>query len=356
MATWQTRRTSLRYAINALPHDHSVAANTDPGGVVTKVELLNWLCKTLDASGHVVEAYIQLICHHLNNKPRYHANYALYQDHAFYTQVVESDGLPAGLEAAFQMLRNSGYSLATFRQAQWFFVPMHYDHHSTLLVISPLNHTVEMLDCTIRGVHINDVVFVCILRWIRHELGPHWNQEAWRILADEAPQQLTGLKNRCGIFTCLYAASIARRTTLRPSSYNLVDFEEQRYLVAQELVDGNFNRSASRYHIGHLDRPATAPFVAPSPAVSEKVRSRTGNFDHLRTLEELNALCESTTMATPNGGVVKRYHGHNTWAPRLSVRDDDTVGGRVVPVTDRVENFIEQLELRELAIAEGRYP
>lgn len=126
--------------------------------------------------------------------------------------------------------------------------------------------------------------------------------------------------------------------------------------MAEELIQGNLNNFANRHPIKNataVDRAATAGFQRAPEHIRHQLRSRTGHFDNIITsLRQGRAMCMAAgQVVNSQGRTVARYRGYTVWASRRALP------GRpgIAPVERRIREFIHQIELRELAIADGIY-
>lgn len=115
------------------------------------------------------------------------------------------------------------------------FIPVHSGAHWTLLVVSPIAHTIEYFDSLDRG----PGPFVKVAKdWLKQEMGKNFKEDEWRVvLADGGgPQQNNS--SDCGVFAVTTAKMVL--LGINPAAYSSSDIPLQRKRMVAELMNGGF--------------------------------------------------------------------------------------------------------------------
>lgn len=115
-------------------------------------------------------------------------------------------------------------------------------NHWTLVVVSPVNKTIEYFD----SLHFSNLNPVHTVRlWLAGELGAAFKPEEWTVKETESgqhgghgqgPSQDNG--SDCGVFACTTAKMVA--LGVDPMSYGAADMPLQRRRIVAELINGGF--------------------------------------------------------------------------------------------------------------------
>lgn len=190
-----------------------------------------------------------MICHYVNNQagligPGGALNAIpdlFFRPSRFYHNMLT---LPGGhILAAFD-LRRIGITAQVFLQIQYFFLPMALQAHWSLVVISPRDRTVEILDSTStqhnNWPHRAENVFVKVFQFLEYFLRALFVPAQWQTMHDQSPQQAADDNISCGTFVCRFAMSIACREHLDPETYQNQYLWGQRARIAREILHGRF--------------------------------------------------------------------------------------------------------------------
>lgn len=318
----------------------AIRIRSQAGGTLTNQNVDAWLDPSeinpmSDSS--VVDVYIEQVCYYVNQSrgligpdaPPGCMRAVLSQPQTFY-QTLQSDGGEIG---GSQMLRAAGISPAEFRQLEIFFVPIDFNEHSSLVVISPLDRTVELADASRRSRRAMSKIFAVVVRFLVHELGRLAGPAPWRFLHGHAPRQSSMAD--CGNYTCLFAKALALQRPLGPDTDvgQGPDGEREdglKRLVIDDLCVPEW--TARRFPMGNEDPvlrhygPDTASvpqhslFSTPDPnpdsaaVESWTFRSRTGRHDRL-TVAELCAWCRAQPeIPDQEGNMVSLMRDYEQWA------------------------------------------
>lgn len=342
-----------------------IRIRTQAGGTLTNSNVDNWLNPNEDnpmKDDKVVDVYVQQVCYYINRSRglieadgRPNAMRAvLSQPQAFYNTIFEKGGEITGSE----ILRRAGITREEFRQLEYFFMPISFNEHSCLLIISPLDHTVELADSNKRSHSAMSNIFHIVIRFLIHEVGQLTSLEPWRFLYRQVPTQ-DSMAN-CGNFTCLYAKALALQRPLTPTTdigqgpNNALEKDYLRQFVINDLEVaewtedlfpmGTVNPVQRHYGPNTTSEPQHRLFWTPDLETGRQavrlqtLRSRTGRHDHL-DMAGLSAWCQAQpSMPDKKGNMVPRMRDHEQWA-LLSLRE-----------------FIARVEERGADILNGLFP
>ncbi len=115
------------------------------------------------------------------------------------------------------------------------FIPVHSGAHWTLLVISPMAHTIEYFD-SMGGAAAPYTK--AAKDWLKQEMGKSYKEEEWKIVLPEGggPQQSNS--SDCGVFTVTTAKMVL--LGIDPTAYSSRDIPLQRKRMVAELMNGGF--------------------------------------------------------------------------------------------------------------------
>jgi hypothetical protein len=329
---------------------------TPAGGALTKAELMRWIDPAQATINRVIDVYLEQLCYHANSiraPPRVAPTRAMVaMPRAFYTTI----GPIGGEWAGRAMLRGLGISAAEFLQLEQFFIPMHMPRtHCSLVVVSPLNHTIEILDSVPRNRQVICDILQVIFRFLSLEMGP-WPGNTWRILRCKMAAVLpavTPLPNpgrntplqrtqtECCAWTCFFAKHLALHMPLDRNTdigqggsiaipfmgimaYRWANEMDMRLQIVQELFDSTRGTGWANTHpIGAF--PAVNRHVLGGPLWSQqqddfwsanasvgwlyddnvtRIRCRTGIVDRQPTKPQLVDWCRAN-----NGVITNRING-----------------------------------------------
>lgn len=265
----KTLRHLARRDINNLPGPNNrVVSYTANGYPIIRQDIQDWINAVPAENGRLVSAYIAMITRHIEtNRPNYpnHIPDVLGLPTSFYTELADV----GGPYIASQFIIDKDFTPAQFLQIQYVLVPMHFPAginlaHTNLIVISPVDRTVELLDAfTIRPTTV-EKIFIRIFHFLEVFLGNLFVPGEWRTMDNQAPQDPAGLSG-CAVYTCMFAMSIACRENLNPNSYQTLGMTRERRKIAAELMNGSLNWPFSTVHPiaahpGPVNRALQAPW------------------------------------------------------------------------------------------------
>ncbi|KAE8160983.1 hypothetical protein BDV40DRAFT_269304 [Aspergillus tamarii] len=211
-------------------HSNRRIANTLSGDPLTKKDLSTCFTPMAWLNDEVINSYLALIVDYLrrtnhNNgrgdKPRFHA----------FNTFFFSNMRDKGYQSVRRWANRAKIGGASLLDVDTVFVPVHNSAHWTLIVIKPLERTIEHFDSLGSLSHRH----VGVMKdWLRNELGPHYVEEEWRVLPSISPQQDNG--SDCGVFLLSTAKAVA--IGLEPLSYCARDIVLLRKKIVAELMAG----------------------------------------------------------------------------------------------------------------------
>ncbi|KAF9891842.1 hypothetical protein FE257_003327 [Aspergillus nanangensis] len=222
-SSWENR---VREAM-AQPPSRKIV-QTMAGESLTRRDLATCFTPAAWLNDEVINAYMDLIIAYMrrtngnagrHEKPRFHAFNSFF----------------------FSNLRDKGYTSVRrwatrakiggkdLLNVDTVFIPVHNHSHWTLIVVKPLERTIENFDSlgTVSQTHIS-----IIKGWLRNELGDLYLEDEWTVPPSDSPQQNNG--SDCGAFLLCTAKSLA--ISLEPLSYNAADIPLLRRKIVAELM------------------------------------------------------------------------------------------------------------------------
>ncbi|PKY00061.1 cysteine proteinase [Aspergillus campestris IBT 28561] len=207
-------------------------ATTLSGDPLTKKDLATCFTPMEWLNDEVINAYLGLIVDYLrrthnnagrHDKPRFHAFNSF-----FFTNLREKGY--ASVRRWATRAKIGGQSLL---EVDTVFVPVHHQHHWTLILVKPSDRTIEHFDSlgALSARHV-----ATVQTWLRGELGDSFVQSEWRVLPSRSPQQDNG--SDCGVFLLSTAKAVA--VGLEPLSYGATDTPLLRRKIVAELMNGGF--------------------------------------------------------------------------------------------------------------------
>lgn len=172
----------------------------------------------------VVEYGLQASNHKVGETPKYYAFNTF-----FYTNLREK-----GAQSVRRWATRAKIGKENLLKVERVFIPVHSGAHWTLLVVSPIAHTIEYFDS------LSGPARPYILNakaWLKEELGKLFKEEEWTVPTGSVgagPQQSNS--SDCGVFTCTNARMVV--LGVDPMAYAGSDMELQRTRMAAELLNG----------------------------------------------------------------------------------------------------------------------
>ena len=222
----------------ATPSMQEVLATTSSGNKLTRRDLgtlkvvkgrdpsHGWLNDEIISAclQQVVEYGLQASNHKAGETPKYYAFNTF-----FYTNLREK-----GAQSVKRWATRAKIGKENLLRVERVFIPVHSGAHWTLLVVSPIAHTIEYFDSLggpARPYILNAKA------WLREELGKLFKEEEWTVPTGSlgaGPQQSNS--SDCGVFTCTNARMVV--LGVDPMAYAGSDMELQRTRMVAELLNG----------------------------------------------------------------------------------------------------------------------
>lgn len=223
---WETR---VKDAM-LLPNSRKVAT-TLSGDRLTRKDLATCYTRGEWLNDEVINAYLEVLIDHLrrsnNNagrldKPRFHA----------FSTFFFSNLRDRGYQSVRRWASRAKVGGQDLLNVDSIFVPVHNQAHWTLIVVRPMDRTIEGFDSlgSVCKHHVD-----LIKTWLEGELGGNFVEEEWKVpTSSGSPQQTNG--SDCGIFTLSTAKAVA--LGVDPLSYAAGDIPLLRMKVVAELMNG----------------------------------------------------------------------------------------------------------------------
>lgn len=173
---------------------------------------------------HVVDYGLRKSNHKIGETPKYHAFNTF-----FYTNLREK-----GTQSIRSWATRAKIGKENLLNVERLFIPVHSGRHWSLIVVSPIGHTIEYFD-SLGGPAHSYILNMAV--WLRAELGKLFKEEEWTVPTGSfgaGPQQSND--SDCGVFTCTNARMIL--LGLDPMQYDGSDSEIQRTRMVAELLNG----------------------------------------------------------------------------------------------------------------------
>ncbi|KAJ5123184.1 hypothetical protein N7448_009281 [Penicillium atrosanguineum] len=179
----------------------------------------------------IINSYLGILIHYLrestgnlNDKPLFHAF------NTFFFSTLRDKGYQ-GVRRWASRAKIGGEGLL---DVDTVFIPVHGGAHWTLMVVRPMERTIEYLDSMgSRGA--NQVKKV--KEWLRGELGMKYDEDEWTVLKSNSSMQDNG--SDCGVFLLTNAKAIA--LGVEPTAFGASDTILLRRKIVAEIMNGGLN-------------------------------------------------------------------------------------------------------------------
>lgn len=205
--------------------------------IATCINHLSWL------NDEIINSYLSIIVHYLrestgnlNDRPLFHAF------NTFFFSTLRDKGYQ-GVRRWANRAKIGGEGLL---DVDTVFVPVHGGAHWTLMVVRPMERTIEYFDSMgSRGA--NQVRK--IKEWLRGELGAKYDEDEWTVLKSVSSMQDNG--SDCGVFLLTNAKAIA--LGIEPTAFGAQDTILLRRKIVAEIMNGGLHGELSPIDkAGHL--------------------------------------------------------------------------------------------------------
>ncbi|KAL4914862.1 hypothetical protein BDW62DRAFT_213152 [Aspergillus aurantiobrunneus] len=205
-------------------------ATTLSGEPLTKKDLATCYTPMAWLNDEVINSYLALIIDYLrreannagrHDKPLYHA----------FNSFFFSNLRDKGYDSVRRWATRAKIGGEDLLKVKTVFIPVHNSAHWTLIVVNPVERTIEHFDSlgSLSHRHIE-----IVKTWLRGELGGRYVDDEWTVLPSESPQQDNG--SDCGVFLLSTAKAVA--VNMQPLSYGAGDTRLLRQKIVAELMNG----------------------------------------------------------------------------------------------------------------------
>ncbi|KAJ5782670.1 Peptidase C48 SUMO/Sentrin/Ubl1 [Penicillium paradoxum] len=195
--------------------------------IITCIRPFAWL------NDEIINAYLGLLVQYLrllngnlgpNDRPRFHAFNTF-----FYSTLRDK-----GYQSVQRWAKRAKIGGEGLLDVDTVFIPVHESSHWTLMVVRPVERTIEYLDSLgSRGLR----QVKNIKQWLRGELGPKYKDEEWTVLPSVSSQQDNG--SDCGVFLLTNAKAIA--VGVDPAAFGPSHIPLLRRKIVAELMNGGLH-------------------------------------------------------------------------------------------------------------------
>jgi Ulp1 family protease len=195
--------------------------------IATCIKPLAWL------NDEIINAYLTVLVQYLrhstgntapNERPKFHAF------NTFFYSTLRDKGYQ-GVRRWANRAKIGGEALL---DVDTVFIPVHQASHWTLIVVRPMDRTIEYFDSLgARGVREVEV----IKKWLHGELGDKFDPEEWTFLPSVSSQQDN--MSDCGVFLLVNAKAIA--LGIEPTAFGASDTVDLRMKIVAELMNGGLH-------------------------------------------------------------------------------------------------------------------
>lgn len=179
----------------------------------------------------IINSYLAVLVHYLrqstgnlNEAPRYHAFNTF-----FYSNLRDR-----GYQAVRRWASRAKIGGEALLNVDTVFVPVHERAHWTLMVVRPMDRTIEYFD-SLGGAGAKQVR--AIKEWLHGELGPKFDEDEWTVLPSKSSHQDNG--SDCGVFLLTNAKAIA--LGIEPTAFGPGDTTLLRRKIVAELMNGGLH-------------------------------------------------------------------------------------------------------------------
>lgn len=223
MKVSEAMRTLQGYAVARSPSGDDLYQKD----IATCIKPLAWL------NDEIINAYLTVLVQYLrqttgntapNERPKFHAF------NTFFYSTLRDKGYQ-GVRRWANRAKIGGEALL---DVDTVFIPVHQASHWTLMVVRPVDRTIEYFDSLgARGVREVEV----IKKWLLGELGTKFDAEEWTFLPSVSSQQDN--MSDCGVFLLINAKAIA--LGIEPTAFGANDTVDLRVKIVAELMNGGLH-------------------------------------------------------------------------------------------------------------------
>lgn len=195
--------------------------------IITCTRPLAWL------NDEIINSYLELLTHYLrqlrqnlgpSDRPLFHS-FSTY----FYPKLREK-----GYEGIQRWVKRAKIGGEQLLNVDTVFIPVHEINHWTLMVVRPVDRTIEYFD-SLGSSGAAQVKW--IKKWLRGELGSKYKEDEWTVLGSVSSQQDNG--SDCGVFLLTNAKAIA--LGIEPTAFGPSHIKLLRRKIVAELMNGGLH-------------------------------------------------------------------------------------------------------------------
>ncbi|BCS29548.1 SUMO protease ULP1 [Aspergillus puulaauensis] len=212
-----------------MPNNRKIV-DTLSGDPLTKRDLASCFTPMAWLNDEVINSYLAVIIDYLrrennndgrHDKPRYHA----------FNSFFFSNLRDKGYDSVRRWATRAKIGKNDLLNVDTVFIPVHNNSHWTLIVVKPVDKTIEHFDSlgSLSRRHVG-----VVKTWLKGELGPLFVEKDWAVLPSVSPQQDNG--SDCGVFLLSTAKAIA--ANIDPLAYGPQDTLLLRKKIVAELMNG----------------------------------------------------------------------------------------------------------------------
>lgn len=179
----------------------------------------------------IINSYLSIVVHYLrestgnlNDKPLFHAF------NTFFFSTLRDKGYQ-GVRRWANRAKIGGEGLL---DVDTVFIPVHGSAHWTLMVVRPIERTIEYFD-SLGSRGASQVTKA--KEWLRGELGTKYDEDEWTVLKSTSSMQDNG--SDCGVFLLTNAKAIA--LGIEPTAFGASDTVLLRRKIVAEIMNGGLN-------------------------------------------------------------------------------------------------------------------
>ncbi|KAL4865015.1 hypothetical protein BDV12DRAFT_175281 [Aspergillus spectabilis] len=222
---WETR---VEEAMR-LPNNRKVAT-TLSGDPLTKKDLATCFTPLQWLNDEVINSYLALIVDYLRRDKNNAGRHDMPKYHAF-NSFFFSNLRDKGYESVRRWGSRAKIGGDNLLKVDTVFVPVHNNSHWTLILVKPIEKTIEHFDSlgSLSRRHVE-----IVKTWLHGELGSKYVEDEWKVLPSQSPQQDNG--SDCGVFLLSTAKAVA--LDIEPLCYGPRDTRLLRKKIVAELMNG----------------------------------------------------------------------------------------------------------------------
>ncbi|KAJ5900903.1 uncharacterized protein N7473_004973 [Penicillium subrubescens] len=223
MKVSEAMRTLQGYAVARSPSGDDLYQKD----IATCIKPLAWL------NDEIINAYLTVLVQYLRQSTGNTASGERPKFHAFNT-FFYSTLRDKGYQGVRRWANRAKIGGEALLDVDTVFIPVHQASHWTLMVVRPVDRTIEYFDSLgARGMREVEV----IKKWLAGELGNKFDAEEWSFLPSVSSHQDN--MSDCGVFLLINAKAIA--LGIEPTAFGAKDTVDLRVKIVAELMNGGLH-------------------------------------------------------------------------------------------------------------------